>query len=500
MRAVDLLAAYSFNSLRTIARTRGYAFDRLRRAELLDALGGLLFDPREIARAVDAAGLREREILRVMVSLGGRATAAELMAAVARHGIEAATATRPRESLDRISPDTVRFDELCAQLTARGLLFSDSDERGPLAQPLNLNPGATLIVPGPILAALAGADSPSSPSASLPARPAPSEPEIVRGRLIVQPSFTLLLLPPFDEVTVSRLDAVADRVRSEETLEWRLAEERWKAAVHANKAGPALVEWLAERAGAPLPQNVSYTLQEWSRQACQVVLWQNAAVITGPAEMLDRLAALPDVAALALDRPAPDRLVLSSGPAAQRALAAAGENVLERRYDRPARRAQIHVSADGVIEIARQGKQAAGNLLVPIVLARFCEPSGDGRYRLDRDRWQRAVANMPDGVTGLLQWLRVQAQSLPPALVTRLKLWADPAPIRLDQPLLLRLRPEHLSVLRADPEIAPLLGDDYAPDDALVVVDDAAVIGLRALFAARGIELSLDADTRKASI
>ncbi len=492
MRAAELLAPYSYNSLRTIARTRGLGFERLRRAELLAALAESLLDPGALEDALAELSPHERAVLEEVARLGGRASIRELSEAAAEHGIEQSAPARPRESLDRIAPDTHRFDEICARLTAHGLLFSETEVRGPLAAPVNLNPGPTLVAPSAVLRALVTRPSPEvSPGQAAPDVAAQEpRPEPAHGRLIVQPSFALLLLPPFDEATRSRLDSIAEPVRIGETGEWRLTQARWHAALERGASSGELIAWLTERGGAALPQNVRYSLDEWTRLGEQVTLWQTAAVLVGPADHLDRLQAQPELQALVITRAAPDRLVLRNPGLAAR-IVAAGPDVQPflRRYDHPVTPAQMIVDADGTITLIRRGASSAGNLVLPITLDRFCRPLADGRFQLDQERFRQAVAQMPDGVTGILQFLRANAHVIPPEVVTRLRLWADPTPLAVDRPVLLRLRPEQLETLRADPELAPLLQRHYAAGEALVEIDDEVAVRLRTLLGARGIDI-----------
>jgi hypothetical protein len=496
MRAADFLAAYSINSLRTLARTRGYPIQSTRRTELVDSLAQRLWEPAEVARLVVGLTEHGRAILEELRQLGGRASVDELSAAVTSRGVEPSRPSRPRESVDRIPPETRRFDELCARLTARGLLFSESEMRGPLAQPLNLNPGPVLVAPGVVLRALdqTQAIPEEGPPQTIESNEGISwsgDPrlEAVRGRLIVQPSFALLLLPPFDDATVLRLDAIAERVRMDETAEWRFSQSSWYAALQRGADAQQIGDWLVERSGAALPQNVAYTLREWTQLTEQVVLHSSAAVIAGDAAQLDRLEALPQIQPLVVARIATERLLLRDGHAAERVLRSLEEPALSQRYDRPSTGPQIVVDDDGTITVLHHGTATTGHLFLPLALERFCRRLGQGRYAIDRERLRQAVVELPDGLTGILQLLRTYAQTVPPKLVTRLRTWAEGSPVRLERPLLLRLRSEQLQILRADAELAPLLAAAYAPEDVLISVEEDGEERLRALLSARGIDL-----------
>jgi hypothetical protein len=82
-----------------------------------------------------------------------------------------------------------------------------------------------------------------------------------------------------------------------------------------------------------------------------------------------------------------------------------------------------------------------------------------------------AVADAPDGLTGLLKWLRENGGPLSTEMVSRLRVWTlSRDAVALEQPLLLRLPADLLADLRTQPELAPLLADEYQPDAALVRV------------------------------
>lgn len=481
MRAEDILAAYSLNSLRTIARARAINASSPRRPDLIAALARHLFDPGAIIAVLARLTDGERALLATIVAAEGRMTRAALAQALLDRGVIDDLGTgRARESIDRIPADTRRFDELCARLTAAGLLFSEPHAIGPTADPLDLAPGEALFVPGPVLDVLRR-DHDAQPAASPDQTPSALGAAAPRGRLIVQPSYVVLLLPPLDAPTMRRLQAVAETVRVAETAEFRLTQAAAYAAAQRGESIDALAAFLEERSGAPLPQNIRYTLDSWARAFDQARFARDAVIVEGPAELLDRLQADPELAPLVVRRLASARLLLRDAVLVARRIEMIGEAPRHIRYDTGAPPC-CRIDAAGMVTITRD------DLLAPIVLRRLAEPLGDGRFRLAPDRVRAAAAATPDGITGVLKQLRALAGEIPSSLVARLRLWSLPAGVvRLEQPLLLRLPDDVLQALRDDPELAPLLADEYRSDAALVRIAPGDRERLQAALRARGL-------------
>jgi hypothetical protein len=481
MRAEDLLAAYSLNSLRTIARVRGYGMAGARRPELVATLAERLFGRLELAAVLERLTPGEIAALEAVAGAGGRVARGELTHALLDRGVIDEPGTgRARESIDRVPPGTRRLDELCARLTAHGLLFSEPQTIGPTADPLDLSPGDVLFAPGPVLDLVRQrAERPHESRSGDP--PDSGESSQPGGRLIAQPSYALLLLPPLDEPTVSRLSAIAEPVRVAETAEFRLTQAALYEAARRGESVAAIVAWLESRAGAPLPQNVRYSLDSWARSFEQVQVRRDAVLVEGPAEQIDRLLRDSQIAALALRRLDAERVLLRESATVARRVEELGEIVTHTRYGEGAP-PRCRLLPDGTIAPESE------DLLVRVALRRVAEPLQDGRWLLTPDRVREAAAATPDGITGVLKQLRELAGEIPAELSARLRLWAlPPGAIRVEQPLLLRLPREVLHELRADAELGPLLADEYRPAGALVRIPDERRDHLLAALRARGI-------------
>lgn len=477
MRPDDILTLYSFNSLRSMARARQLPLGALRRPELIAALAEQLFDPPALRRIIGQLAAGERAIVEAVAANGGRIVSAELAQALRERGmIDGSGPARPRETIDRIPPTTRRFDELCARLTAGGLLFSEMDTAGSLAGPHDLNPGEVVFVPGPVLELLRETQASAAALQPEPAPPAPAT-----GRLIVQPSYTVLALPPLDDPTLRRLHEFAEPVRVAEIGEFKLTQSALFNAVERGAALHEIVAFLEERSGGALPQNVRYSLEQWSRAFEQVQVIVNAALMDGPPELIDHLINDPAVAPLVVRRLQPERVLLRDAAAVEQALQALGELPAITRYDERGA-ARIEMSADGTIT------QTAPDLLLPIVLRRIAEPRSDGAFVIVPERVRHAVIASPDGLTGLIKWLRSYAGEVPPAVQARLRVWSlPPESVAIEQAVLLRLPADLLDDLRAIPELAPLLADEYRPEAALVRIAPADHDQLVAALRERGL-------------
>jgi|GEM_PF-3923596 len=466
MRPEDVLTAYSYNSLRTMARVRDYSMTALRRAELIPALAERLWDTAELERMIKQLTANELATLQVMVDGGGRLLRDELLQTLLERGIvHELGLLRPRETIDRIAPTTKRFDELCARLTARGLLFTEPTATS-LANPYDLAPGTVLFVPGAVLDFLLRADTVDDELVE----PANTKERqlTVQGRLLIQPSYTVLLLPPLDEPTLQRLSSFAETVRITEVAEFRLTQQALHRAVTQGETVAAVISFLEARSEQPLPQNVRYTLDSWDQVFGQVQLYQSAAILEGPATVLDRLEVMPELAGLVVRRLSPERLVLRDAAQAEQRLVALGELPLAVRYDTQSGQHRFVVDVIGTI--TPTGSTA--DLLLPLALRRIAEPLGDGRFQLTPERLRTAVEVTPDGLTGILKWLRANGGDLPADLVTRLRVWSLSADaVALEQPLLLTLPPDLLTDLRSIPALAPLLADQFESSAAIVRIN-----------------------------
>ncbi len=119
------------------------------------------------------------------------------------------------------------------------------------------------------------------------------------GRLVLQPNFEALALPPLREALLCFLDQVAERQSLDQVALYRLTRKRWLHALQQGHSAANLIARLEQVAEAPLPQNMRYTLLEWERQAQRIRLYRGVALLeVQDAAVLDALLADAAVAAL----------------------------------------------------------------------------------------------------------------------------------------------------------------------------------------------------------
>lgn len=87
-----------------------------------------------------------------------------------------------------------------------------------------------------------------------------------RCSVIVQPDFEILVFPGDDEHDVLHMfDRFAVRIKSDHVHQFRIERASVAAALEDGLTGSRIVQELTDRARAPVPQNVLYSLEEWSR-------------------------------------------------------------------------------------------------------------------------------------------------------------------------------------------------------------------------------------------
>ncbi len=134
----------------------------------------------------------------------------------------------------------------------------------------------------------------------------PALTETESGRLVIQPNFEALALPPLRESLLCFLDQCAERQSLDQVALYHLTRERWLRALRAGTSAANLIERLEQMAAAPLPQNMRYSLLEWERQAQRIRLYRGVALLeVQDAALLDSLLADAALATLILRRLTP---------------------------------------------------------------------------------------------------------------------------------------------------------------------------------------------------
>jgi hypothetical protein len=89
-----------------------------------------------------------------------------------------------------------------------------------------------------------------------------------RCSVIVQPDFEILVFPGDDVHDVVHLfDRFAHRIKSDHVHQFRLDQASVCSGVADGLTGAQIVQELTDRARVPIPQNVLYSLDEWTRKS-----------------------------------------------------------------------------------------------------------------------------------------------------------------------------------------------------------------------------------------
>jgi hypothetical protein len=89
-----------------------------------------------------------------------------------------------------------------------------------------------------------------------------------RCSVIVQPDFEVLVFPCDDVHEVVHLfDRFARRTKSDHVHQFRLEKDTVAAGLADGLTGAQILQELTDRARVPIPQNVLYTLEEWTSRS-----------------------------------------------------------------------------------------------------------------------------------------------------------------------------------------------------------------------------------------
>ena len=142
--------------------------------------------------------------------------------------------------------------------------------------------------------------------------PQPTIPEET-GRVVVQPNFRIFAFDPISDGVLARLDGFAARLNAERAVEYELSRESVYRAQLAGQDVAGIRAWLEQVTGAPLPQNVSRSLDEWQAAFERIVIHPRVGwlEVVSPA-LADTLLADPGLAAAIIKRATPTGLIVHS--------------------------------------------------------------------------------------------------------------------------------------------------------------------------------------------
>jgi len=332
-------------------------------------------------------------------------------------------------------------------------------------------------------------------------------------RVVIQPNFQVFAFPPTDEEVLFALDRLAERVRSEQVVEYRLTREALYQAQRGGLEMSAAIAFLERVAMAPLPQNVRRTLEEWGAQLERVVIRRGSGALQAAnAALIDSLRGDGALGSLLGARLTPmltlvkrdDLEELRQGLLERGVVPALSEGADELHP------AQLNVTPDGRILL----RHRVPSIYVQRAVGAFADSSdssgapgkagrpGSRGRKVEIRELQLTVASLrraaragltAESVTATL--VRWHKGPLPAEVVETVRRWGkDWGKGALANVILLRVRDaETLTDLLHDEEIGPSLRPlAGAPGIALVQRSDARMV--RASLQARGMELREDAE------
>lgn len=144
--------------------------------------------------------------------------------------------------------------------------------------------------------------------------------------LRVTPDFEVLVLPEGDVIDlVHRLDGFAPRTQSGEVVHFRLTREGLETAVMGGRGLDELLGFLEARSTGGVPQNVAYTLRSWAQGVSFATLERGVVLRAHDEAGLDRILAVPGMAAYVVRRLSPREAFLREEPQDRKLLAALRE-------------------------------------------------------------------------------------------------------------------------------------------------------------------------------
>jgi len=327
----------------------------------------------------------------------------------------------------------------------------------------------------------------------------PSE-DVVWGRLVVQPNFELVALAPVSEALLVTLDRFAERMRLEQIAQYRLTKASVTRAVQMGLRAETIQQQLEQAAGGSgaIPQNISYSLVEWERQARRIELWPRITLleVDDPA-LLDELFDNEQTRPFFGRRLAPHLAEVKSEhlDAVQTLLwrreylpaltSAPLYNDLLISGQTPAHEAQWKLQPDGLL----QPCYPVVNLYLAAELERISDPDPATGWR--RITPASIAASQYVSLDSIVRFLQHYCLGgVPPSFLIRLKLWGGgydrQQVIEVEQAPMLRLSAQALRDIQADEELGPLLNTEVPPASRLVRVSSTNLPRVMELLRERG--------------
>ncbi|MCX7670542.1 MAG: helicase-associated domain-containing protein, partial [Anaerolineae bacterium] len=310
------------------------------------------------------------------------------------------------------------------------------------------------------------------------------------GRVIVQPNFHIFAFDPISDAVLARLDSFATRLKAERAIEYELtAASVYRAQQNGQKVAE-IVRWLEDVTGAPLPQNILRSLEEWQAAFERILIRPRVGwVQTASAELADQLMADPVLSEAIIQRVGATSVMVHADKVdlIERRLLAAGELPVRTSKAEEAHKASIVLAADGAIRFAH----STPSLYVFGQLFPLADQTPEG-WRITPASVRRATAAGLDAPKIIARLETLALGDVPAELQMRIKAWSKYYGDANVQTLtLVQFRDQSVvNELCADPILAMYLRP-FKPSAGLglAVVRPEDVSLLRGLLAERGIDL-----------
>ncbi|HSH04857.1 MAG TPA: helicase-associated domain-containing protein [Anaerolineae bacterium] len=311
--------------------------------------------------------------------------------------------------------------------------------------------------------------------------------EMDEGQVIVQPNFQILAMGPVSLKILAQLDGMAERQKADEAVfEYQLTKESVYQAQQYGYDVPAIISFVEEVSGLPMPQNVRRSLREWQGQQERIVFYQGVTVVQTTDEGV--LAALmAEVEGDVMVTPKVGLVPKEQYEEMLGALLAAGQMPAVGGLNAESADNCMVIDEEGVVEMVH----AVPHLYAESRVAAVATAEGNGRWRLQADKVAK-IGNSRRKVEKLLDELgQLSRQPLAAKLIQKVKAWGNYyGPVTVDRPILLSFQDqETLAELMVDEILGALLARFEAGERALATVAEGDLKEVEARLAELGVTL-----------
>lgn len=278
-------------------------------------------------------------------------------------------------------------------------------------------------------------------------------------------------MEPISDEVLMDLDRFAEPQGGDRVMTYKLFRQSVYKGQQNGWPAPRIISYLERVSGAPLPDNVRRSLEEWQALHERIVFRRGVTLVQAAAQAtLDRLLEIPELAH-ALGRRVTETVALSTDSVEKTAAALRRHGWLPLITPAGQRQApnSLHADADGRLRFVH----AAPSIHALGRVAPFSEPV-DGVRQITRQSIRNALRAKGATVDSILADLQaVHAGALPWELAIDIKAWGKYyGDATMDTLTLIELRDRGvLKELTTDPDLKPYLQPFEAGQRALAVVN-----------------------------